>query len=101
MNEALAFAAGAAGHVWVLKSGAFAYRAAIDVRLPQIERKVLRTSAHETVGAIGGRRFRVVPGHPVVPDPLVTLRARHGLKMTCVPRFGESLPAVGAAQKGG
>ena len=43
--------------------------------------------------------YRLVPGHPVVPDPLVTLRARHGLKMTCVPRFGESLPAVGAAQK--
>jgi cytochrome P450 len=27
-------------------------------------------------------RFRLVPGHPVVPEPLVTLRTRHGLQMT-------------------
>jgi cytochrome P450 len=27
------------------------------------------------------RRFRLVPGHPVVPHPLVTLRLKHGLKM--------------------
>jgi cytochrome P450 len=26
-------------------------------------------------------QFRVVPGHPVDPEPLVTLRFRHGLKM--------------------
>jgi hypothetical protein len=23
-----------------------------------------------------------VPGHPVVPEPLVTLRAKYGIKMT-------------------
>jgi cytochrome P450 len=27
-------------------------------------------------------RLRLVPGHPVVPQPLVTLRARHGMRMT-------------------
>jgi hypothetical protein len=27
-------------------------------------------------------RLRLVPGHPVVPQPVVTLRLRHGLKMT-------------------
>jgi len=27
-------------------------------------------------------RFRLVPGHPVVPEPLVTLRPRHGIRMT-------------------
>ncbi|MBZ5694214.1 MAG: cytochrome P450 [Acidobacteriia bacterium] len=27
-------------------------------------------------------RFRLVPGHPVVPEPLVTLRPRHGIHMT-------------------
>jgi cytochrome P450 len=27
-------------------------------------------------------RFRLVPGHPVVPEPLITLRPRHGIKMT-------------------
>ena len=27
-------------------------------------------------------RFRLVPGHPVIPDPLVTLRAKHGIRMT-------------------
>jgi cytochrome P450 len=26
-------------------------------------------------------QFRLVPGHPVEPEPLVTLRFRHGLKM--------------------
>lgn len=26
-------------------------------------------------------RFRLVPGHPVVPEPLVTLRPRHGIRM--------------------
>ena len=25
--------------------------------------------------------FRMVPGHPVVPEPLVTLRPRHGIQM--------------------
>jgi len=27
-------------------------------------------------------QLRLVPGHPVVPQPLVTLRAKHGMKMT-------------------
>ena len=27
-------------------------------------------------------RFRLVPGHPVVPEPLVTLRPRYGIRMT-------------------
>ena len=27
-------------------------------------------------------RFRLVPGHPVVPQPVVTLRLKHGLQMT-------------------
>jgi cytochrome P450 len=27
-------------------------------------------------------RFRLVPGHPVEPEPLVTLRPRHGIRMT-------------------
>jgi cytochrome P450 len=31
-------------------------------------------------------RLRVVPGHPVVPQGLITLRARHGMKMTLIPR---------------
>ena len=26
-------------------------------------------------------RFALVPNHPVVPQPLVTLRAKHGMKM--------------------
>lgn len=26
-------------------------------------------------------RFTLVPGHPVVLDPLVTLRSKHGMKM--------------------
>ena len=27
-------------------------------------------------------RLRLVPGHPVVPQPLVTLRTKHGMRMT-------------------
>ena len=27
-------------------------------------------------------RLRLVPGHPVVPQPLITLRAKHGMRMT-------------------
>ena len=30
--------------------------------------------------------LRLVPGHPVVPQPVVTLRLQHGLKMTAQPR---------------
>ena len=31
-------------------------------------------------------RLERVPGHPVVPQPLVTLRAKHGIRMTAVER---------------
>jgi cytochrome P450 len=27
-------------------------------------------------------RFQLIPGHPVIPEPLVTLRAKHGIRMT-------------------
>jgi cytochrome P450 len=27
-------------------------------------------------------QLRLVPGHPVVPQPVVTLRTKHGMKMT-------------------
>jgi cytochrome P450 len=35
-----------------------------------------------------GQRYslRVVPGHPVEPQGLITLRARHGMKMLLTPR---------------
>jgi cytochrome P450 len=32
--------------------------------------------------------LRVVPGHPVEPQGLITLRARHGMKMLLTPRAG-------------
>jgi cytochrome P450 len=31
-------------------------------------------------------RLRLVPGHPVEPRGLITLRARHGMQMVPVPR---------------
>jgi cytochrome P450 len=31
-------------------------------------------------------RLRLVPGHPVEPQGLITLRARHGMKMLLTPR---------------
>jgi cytochrome P450 len=31
-------------------------------------------------------RLRLVPGHPVEPQGLITLRARHGMKMVLAPR---------------
>jgi cytochrome P450 len=35
------------------------------------------------VGTIAQKfRFKLAPGHPVVPEPLVTLRPRHGIRMT-------------------
>ena len=35
------------------------------------------------IGTLAQRfRFRLVPGHPVVAEPLVTLRPRHGIRMT-------------------
>jgi cytochrome P450 len=30
--------------------------------------------------------FELVPGHPVVPDPIITLRAKHGIRMTAYNR---------------
>ena len=43
------------------------------------------------VGTLAQRfRFRVVPGHPVDPEPLVTLRPRHGIRMTLHARTGLS-----------
>jgi cytochrome P450 len=35
------------------------------------------------IGTIAQRfQFRLVPGHPVVPEPLITLRPRNGIRMT-------------------
>jgi cytochrome P450 len=35
------------------------------------------------IGALAQRfQPRLVPGHPVIPEPLVTLRPRHGIRMT-------------------
>ncbi|HWW52087.1 MAG TPA: cytochrome P450, partial [Verrucomicrobiae bacterium] len=35
------------------------------------------------IGTLAQRfRFRLVPDHPVVPEPLVTLRPRNGIPMT-------------------
>jgi cytochrome P450 len=34
--------------------------------------------------------LRVVPGHPVEPQGLITLRARHGMKMLLTPRDGNN-----------
>ena len=35
------------------------------------------------LGTIAQRfRLRIVPGHPVVPLPSITLRPRHGIRMT-------------------
>jgi len=31
-------------------------------------------------------RFSVVPGHPVAPQPVMTLRMKHGLKATACRR---------------
>jgi cytochrome P450 len=39
-------------------------------------------------------RMRLVPGHPVVPQPAVTLRIKHGLKMTLESR-GQGSGATG------
>jgi cytochrome P450 len=33
-----------------------------------------------------GWRLRLVPGQTVVPEPLITLRVKHGVKMECLPR---------------
>jgi cytochrome P450 len=35
---------------------------------------------------VGRARMRLVPGHPVEPEALVTLRPRHGMPMTAEPR---------------
>jgi cytochrome P450 len=42
-------------------------------------------------------QFRLVPNHPVVPQPLITLRAKHGIKMTPARRSGVRRPSAGAA----
>jgi hypothetical protein len=35
------------------------------------------------VSAVAQRwKLRLVPGHPVVPQPVITLRLKHGLRMT-------------------
>jgi hypothetical protein len=31
-------------------------------------------------------RLQLVPGHPVEPEALVTMRPRHGMVMTAAPR---------------
>jgi hypothetical protein len=36
-------------------------------------------------------RLQLVPGHPVVPEPVVTLRTKHGVRMT-VHQRSESSP---------
>jgi cytochrome P450 len=40
-------------------------------------------------------QLRLVPNHPVVPQPLITLRAKHGMAMTPV-RRPSARTAVGA-----
>ena len=41
------------------------------------------------IGTLAQRfQFRLVPGHPVHPEPLVTLRPRHGIRMTLHTRPG-------------
>ena len=37
-------------------------------------------------------RFRLVPGHPVEPHPLVTLRPRYGLRVTAHPAEARAVP---------
>lgn len=39
-----------------------------------------------------GWRMRLVPGHPVVPDPLITLRPRHGIRVVLERRAGTHRP---------
>ena len=43
-------------------------------------------------------RLRLVPGHPVVTQPLVTLRMKHGLRMTAERRFDLRSRGVSAPQ---
>jgi cytochrome P450 len=38
----------------------------------------------------------LVPGHPVVPQPLITLRARHGMRMTAIRRSQPQLRGSGS-----
>ena len=41
------------------------------------------TEAQLIVATVAQRyRLRLVPGHSVEPEPLITLRPRHGLRMT-------------------
>jgi len=39
-------------------------------------------------------RLQLVPGHPVVPEPVVTLRTKHGVRMTVHQRRSESSAAL-------
>lgn len=43
-----------------------------------------------------GWRMRLVPGHPVVPDPLITLRPRHGIRVV-LERRAEARRPIDAA----
>ena len=36
-------------------------------------------------------RFELAPGHPVVPQPVITLRPKHGMKMRGVQRAGRAV----------
>jgi hypothetical protein len=42
-------------------------------------------------------QFRLQPGFPVEPDPLITLRPKHGMTMTLHSRqaFARSIPGSG------
>jgi len=42
-------------------------------------------------------RLRLVPGHPVVPMPTITLRPKHGIRVTLESRNASSVPALLAA----
>ena len=42
----------------------------------------LMESALATAAVAQKFSFKLVPGHPVIPEPLVTLRPKHGVKMT-------------------
>lgn len=39
-------------------------------------------------------RLTLVPGHRVEPQALITLKARHGMKMTVMPRIGSPVHAI-------
>ena len=51
----------------------------------------------QLVVAMVAQRYRpdLVPGHPVAPQPAISLRARYGMRMTL-----EALPEQGAVEAG-